>query len=167
VPTLSSLFPETRRVSLAAVPRSLASPGSSSQELGLSFRVLPDCHLPATAVPGIFLGVCLPFATSVRRVHFSPGVPRPTMFRPQRFSRSRRFTPPHTLWAYFIPLPRPGFTLQGLSPLPSRLASSTSRTLLSFDQILLPASRLPGARSSCRAFRALIRAAIRCSRQTV
>jgi hypothetical protein len=35
------------------------------------------------------------------------------------------------LRACFIPLPRPGFALQGLSPLPSRLASSASRALMS------------------------------------
>jgi hypothetical protein len=63
------------------------------------------------------------------------GLPHPTSFRPQRFSRSRRLTPPRALWACFIPQPRPGFTLQGLSPLPSRLASSTSRALMSLASI--------------------------------
>jgi hypothetical protein len=43
-------------------------------------------------------------------------------FRPQCFSHSRRLTPPLTSWAYFIPQPRPGLTLQGFSPLPSRRA---------------------------------------------
>jgi hypothetical protein len=59
-------------------------------------------------------------------------------FRPQRFSRSRRFTPPHTSWACFIPQPRPGFTLQGFSPPPSQRTSSIRRSLM----------RLP--RFSCR-----------------
>jgi len=59
----------------------------------------------------------------------------PTSVRPQRFSRSRRFAPPLALRACFIPQPRPGFTLQGLSPLPSRLASSTSRSLMSLARI--------------------------------
>jgi hypothetical protein len=62
------------------------------------------------------------------------GIPSPTSFRPQRFSRSRRFSPPRTSWACFIPLPRPGFALQGFSPLPSRLASSASRALLSLPR---------------------------------
>jgi hypothetical protein len=53
---------------------------------------------------------------------------------PERFSRFRRVTPPRTLWAYFIPLPRTGFALQGLSSLPSRRASSTRRALLSFHR---------------------------------
>jgi len=34
-------------------------------------------------------------------------------FRPRRFSRPRRLPPRLAWWAYFIPLPRPGFTLQG------------------------------------------------------
>jgi hypothetical protein len=63
-------------------------------------------------------------------VNLPMGFPRPSMSRPQRFSRSRRVPPPQTSWAYFIPLPRPGFTPQGFSPLPSRLASSTSRALM-------------------------------------
>ena len=37
-------------------------------------------------------------------------------FRPQRFARSRRVTPSRTLRVCFIPLPRPGFPLQGLPP---------------------------------------------------
>ena len=41
------------------------------------------------------------------------GIPGPPMFRPQRFSRSRRLTPRCTLQACFILLPRPGFALQG------------------------------------------------------
>jgi hypothetical protein len=60
--------------------------------------------------------------------------------RPQRFSRSRRVTPPRTSWACFIPQPRPGFTLQGFSPLFSRRASSTRRALLSLTCV---ACRLP------------------------
>jgi hypothetical protein len=38
------------------------------------------------------------------------------------------------VWAYFIPQPRPGFALQGVSPLPSRPASSTGRALLSLTR---------------------------------
>jgi hypothetical protein len=60
------------------------------------------------------------------------------MFRPRRFSRPRRLTPPRASWACFIPQPRPGFTLQGLSPLPSRSASSTSRALLPLRCVPLP-----------------------------
>lgn len=38
-----------------------------------------------------------------------------TAFRPRRFSRPRRFTPPPALWVYFAPQPRTGFSLQGVS----------------------------------------------------
>jgi hypothetical protein len=76
-------------------------------------------------------------------------------------------TPSHTLWACFIPLPRPGFALQGFSSLPSRLASSTSRALMSFGELCLTASRPAAASSSHVASRALIRAAIRCDEQGI
>jgi len=66
--------------------------------------------------------------------------PKLTTFRPQRFARSRRFPPPHTLRAYFIPLPRPGFTFQGFSSLPSRPASSACRALLPLRVSRLPPS---------------------------
>ena len=36
-------------------------------------------------------------------------------FRPRRSSRPRRFTPPPASWACFIPQPRTGFSLQGVS----------------------------------------------------
>jgi hypothetical protein len=42
-------------------------------------------------------------------VHLAMGLPFPSMFRPQCFSHSRRITPPCTLWAYCIPLPRSRF----------------------------------------------------------
>ena len=105
--------------------------GSSSPELGLLFRVR-SCLSPArcSKVPGASSRVPFPFATQACGVHSTPGFPHPTTFRPQRFSRSRRVAPPHTSWACFIPLPRPGFALQGLSPLSSQLASSTSCALM-------------------------------------
>jgi hypothetical protein len=59
------------------------------------------------------------------------------MFRPQRFSRSRRLTPLSALQAYFIPLPRPGFTSQGFSPLFSQATSSVVYTLLPLDSARL------------------------------
>jgi hypothetical protein len=128
---LEPQFPTPRWFSLSAVPRSLASSGSSSYALYLPYRVR-SCLSPARCPKalGAFLGVPVPFATQACGVHNSPGVPHPTSFRPQRFSRSRRLTPPHTARAYFIPLPRPGFALQGFSLLPSRLISSMSRALM-------------------------------------
>jgi hypothetical protein len=84
------------------------------------------------------------------------------MFRPQRFSRSRRFTPRSTLRAYFIPLPRPGFAFQGFSPLPSQLDSSPSPFLPSCRSLTFSCSR----QAACTRFshfdsRGLFRAAIR------
>jgi hypothetical protein len=76
-------------------------------------------------------------------------------------------TPPHTLRACFIPLPRPGFALQGFSSLPSRLASSTSRALMLFGELHLTASCPATASSTHFTFRALVRAAIRCDEQMV
>jgi hypothetical protein len=38
------------------------------------------------------------------------------MLRPQGFAPSRRFTPPVTCRAYFIPIPLLGFPLRGLFP---------------------------------------------------
>ena len=46
----------------------------------------------------------------------------PLPFRPRRFARPRRFSPPAGSWVYFTPLPRPGFALQGMSLSHSRSA---------------------------------------------
>jgi len=45
------------------------------------------------------------------------GIPSPASFRPRAFSAPRRFSPPPTSRACFIPLPRPGFVIRpGDSP---------------------------------------------------
>jgi hypothetical protein len=44
------------------------------------------------------------------------GIPGPPLFRPQRFTRSRRLAPRTALQTCFILLPRPGFPLQGVPP---------------------------------------------------
>jgi hypothetical protein len=97
---------------------------------------LQTCPLPLRA-PSTFPGVPFPIATTIRGVHLSASFLSSPMFRPQRFSRSRRFAPPRTLRAYFIPQPRPGFTFQGFSSLPSRRTSSIRRTLMSIDDLRL------------------------------
>jgi hypothetical protein len=61
----------------------------------------------------------------------------PPWFHPQRFSRSRWFSPPLSLWAYFIPLPRPGFALQGFFPLPSQHNSPLCCPFLLFFDLRL------------------------------
>jgi hypothetical protein len=82
-----------------------------------AFRVPSRVGLSARlSTANASLGVSSLFTTSTRGVHLPPGVPHPTMFRPQRFARSRRFAPPRALRACFIALPRPGFSLQGFPP---------------------------------------------------
>jgi hypothetical protein len=82
------------------------------------------CFSPARypRAPSASFRVYLPIATSARKVHSIASFPRSPTFRPQRFTRSRRLTPSRASQACFILQPRPGFTLQGFSPLPSRLA---------------------------------------------
>jgi hypothetical protein len=84
---------------------------------------------------------------------------RPPTFRPQRFSRSRRFTPPVASRVCFAPLPRPGFFLQGVSPSASRSGSSPARPVLSFSGIRLQVSKLSCSSSCRRASTGLILAA--------
>ena len=108
---------------LDAIPRFLAKSGSSSRALVpssefVTARARPYHPCGCVRAPSLrFLSPsrhrCLE-STSRRGFQSSP------MFRPQRFSHSRRFAPRCTLWACFIPLPRPGFTVQGVSPLPSQ-----------------------------------------------
>jgi len=62
----------------------------------------------------------LPPRRSARRT----GVHAGAAFRPQVFSTSRRFAPHVASQAYFIPLARPGFALQGFSLTRSRPGSS-------------------------------------------
>jgi hypothetical protein len=72
------------------------------------------CARPS--ITGAFLGVSHLFATSAQRVHGPVSIPGPPVFRPQRFARSRRLAPRSALQACFVPLPRPGFALQGVVP---------------------------------------------------
>jgi len=67
--------------------------------------------------------------------------PRLAMFRPRRFARPRRLTPPPALWVYFTPLPRPGFALQGFSRPHSRTSSSLADPLVTLAPS--PCNRLP------------------------
>jgi hypothetical protein len=108
----------------------------------LRFRVHPllnfpplqstTCRTPARplARPCAFPGVSSSFATPAPRIHFQQESHSLLTFRPQRFSRSRRLPLLCALRACFIPLPRPRFTPQGLSPTVSRPGSSPGRSLL-------------------------------------
>jgi len=82
-------------------------------------------------------------------------------FRPQCFAHSRRLTPPCTLRACFIPQPRPRFTLQGFSPVPSQPDSSPACALLTFLLAPLQPSYPACAGSRTLASRTLIQAPIR------
>jgi hypothetical protein len=93
--------------------------GSSSCELGFSFRVRRDRVGPFALAPGRLPWGLVPLrGVSPASPRFSelPGSP---WFRPQRFARSRRFAPRCTLQIYFALLPRPGFVLRGSSPDPA------------------------------------------------
>jgi len=109
--------------------------GSSSLELRLSFRVLRLVPARCLSTASAFLGASLLIATSACRVHLRE-LPKLASFRPRRFARPRRFTPPLALWVYFTPQPRPGFTLQGFSLRCSRSTSSMAVALLSFHRAL-------------------------------
>ena len=85
---------------------------------------LASCDLSA------FLEVSFSVATSVHPVHVA-GVPKRTAFRPQRFSRSRRFAPRQTLLAV-SKQPRARFSLQGVSPPTRRADSSPAHPLMPF-----------------------------------
>jgi len=88
----------------------------------------PQRSFTSLALPRFFRikarlpGVLSLITTSPIRVHSLRHFPSPATFRPQAFSTSRRFAPRIGSQAYFIPLPRPGFSsVQGL--LPSRSLS--------------------------------------------
>jgi len=58
----------------------------------------------------------------------------PATFRPQRFPRSRRLSPPETFRAYFIPVTLLGFDLQGFIPPEKQEPLSRPHALLPFDR---------------------------------
>jgi hypothetical protein len=121
LPPRTPCFHRPDGLSSDAGPRSLARSGSSSHELYVHFKVR-SLRLPARRhAPSTFQGF-VPLRDLSEANPPLGELPRSPSFRPQRFSRSRRVTPRLTSRAYFIPLPRPGSTLQGVSPLPSRPA---------------------------------------------
>jgi len=162
LPPWAHCFQRTLRYFRDAGPRTIASTGSSSRGLYLFYRELSDCHPPETRKPRAPLMGFRPSSRQSWVESTNNELPKARLtFRPQRFSRSRRLTPPHTLWACFIPQPRPGFTLQGFFPLPSQPAFR--RAVPSCRYRDSPADRWPCQRQILSpAFRALIRVAIRC-----
>jgi len=119
----STFLPGLRGLPSDTGPRSLAITGSSSPELGPLSRVrhrFSPAWLPQQSDTS--LGFFLFFATQVRGIHLLAGFSYPPTVRPQRFSRSRRFAPPHTVRACFIPQPRPRFHFRGFPQQPADLA---------------------------------------------
>jgi len=106
------------------------------------------------------------FATSTRGVHIPTGIPGPPSFRPRCFAHPRRFPPPRVLRACFIPLPCPGFSLQGLPPPDQPVPLVEARALAPLAPS--PCVRLP-ARARWRRvdLRALFRSGIRRAREGV
>jgi len=134
---------------------SWASPLLQSTSLLCTCQLSADNqHLPWGYQPS--------FATSVCGVHLATDFPHLFMFRPQCFSHSRRVTPPQTLWAYFIPLPRPRFTLQGFFSAASWPDSSPGSCPPVVSSVFLRLG-CPNRARSCRFnFKALIQLLIRC-----
>jgi len=131
-PALRSLFPKARRFSSDIVPPYRKSKGSSSYEVVSSSEYGPPQTRLLTVARMLLPGSFAPLRDLSSQSPHHGSLPRSPSFRPQRFSRSRRLSPLSAVRAYFIPLPRAGFPLQGFSPLPSRFGSSPSRALLSF-----------------------------------
>ena len=151
-----------------AGPRSLASPGSSSHELYLSYRVRTTPNLPRTlpceAPPLEFLSPsrhqCTE-STNERASHVSLyrsalGVSYALdgllLHAPCGFISPRYHVRDSPFRGYLSP--------------PSRIASSATRTLLPLACSFLPPSCPDGTRPSRPAYRVLIRAAIRSHRQS-
>jgi len=124
-PASTSTFRPCPAVSLRPPSAAPFSAVSSSRELCASSRVLQPATCPLYSekpcgppeakerLPSSFLphrGI------RQRRPLFAQVSHTQAMFRPRRFARPRRFTPPLPSRACFIPLPRPGFALQGFLP---------------------------------------------------
>jgi hypothetical protein len=158
VPAVTSPLPDRLRGCLLHRPPELAPRvhplvrfASSSESRSHS----PPAWSPTRAPP---LGSCSP-SRHHRRSPLAPEASQaPGTFRPRRFSRPRRLTPPTASRVYFTPQPRPGFTPQGFSPSRSHRDSSPRCALLPVgarDGIGCPLPpRVP-------AFRAFLRARIR------
>jgi len=102
--------------------------GSTSSS---EFQPLRTC--PAHLVRSASLGVSFPFAASARGVHTERTSQVRSSFRPQRFSRSRRLTPPRPRGSISPRNHVRDSPFRGLVPPFSRRASSARRALLSLE----------------------------------
>jgi len=165
----TSRFPaRSDGITSGVVPRPLAKSGSSSPELGLLFRVRTAPNLPPARMRGApSLGSRSQSRYQLRRSTCAPGSQPRTTFRPRCFAHPRRLPLSTTLRACFIPLPRPGFTFQGVVPAtwPARLVDAPCPPVVAHRR--LAPRCLGGSSSGDLAFRALIRVAIRSHRAGV
>lgn len=122
-------------------PTSFASPPEFHETVPTAcrFRLGGSSH----EVPGLI-------APSASRVRRRDGFQTTAAVRPQVFTTSRRFAPRHTLRACFIPLARPGFSLQGLSLAGSRHGSSPRSCPLAVTASSAPLARRPTRSSTSR-----------------
>jgi len=120
-----------------------------------SFASPPEFHETAPTACRFRLGgsshevPCL-IAPSVSQVRRRDGFHATAAVRPQVFATSRRFAPRYTLRACFIPLARPGFSLQGLSLAGSRHGSSPRSCPLAVTASSAPLARRPARSSTSR-----------------
>jgi len=134
-----------------------------------SLESLPaHCLAALSTFPGVSCPIAaLPAESTFAEPHFRSaprrGHPKPASFRPRRFSRPRRFAPPPTLRACFIPQPRPGFALQGFPLTSSRSGSSPDLALWSFLLIRCPPVLSIGLHEPAPASRALLHLRVRCA----
>jgi hypothetical protein len=166
-PTSNLLFPTARWFSLDAVPRSLASPGSSSRELRLPFRVhpalspvRPRCrNTSAEHLPGFPSHSRHEQSESTNSMSF----PWLTFVSPSAFLTLSTIFSSDCRVGLFHPTATSGIRTSGVFPAakPARLIGESSPHVV--GGTLLPVSCPTGSRSFHSAFRALIRAAIRCA----
>jgi hypothetical protein len=97
-----------------AGPRALASPGSSSHELYLSYRVSTAPNLPRTFVRDASLGVSIPIATSTERVHLRASIPSSPYGPPSAFLTPSAVCSSLCLAGLFHPAATSGIHLPGV-----------------------------------------------------
>jgi hypothetical protein len=161
---LTALFPTGLTVFLRApAPVLLPAQVHPLVSFTSSSEYVAACHLPGTRE---HRAPSMGFVSSSRYEQVESTGRRVSqarlMFRPQRFSRSRRFTPPLTAAGLFHPATTSRICTPGVFPAsqPARLINEPSPHVV--DENPLPPSCLRGARFFRLACRGLIQAAIRC-----
>jgi len=162
-PALASSFPNRLRgIPTVSVCRTLSHPAHPLVRLDPPTEFLVP--LPARlSCPDTFPGLPSLIAASVYGVH-TRGRPRPTLFRPRRFSRPRRFTPPQTFAGFFRPAATSRVRSSGVSPGEKPHGLVARRCPLVVCAVSLP---LVSQRRQhlAPAFRALLRSPVRRSTQ--